>query len=137
MYARKKCNGGCTRYVEFYTIMYLHLHLTPFLLIWLIASARVEVAKLSSQQNTNEVDTTIETGEKDALITSLKEQIKLLNEQVNTLTKERNELRRKLEAAQIDLIEQERRSKALKEMADKYEKDLEVRVHNSLDEGKE
>ena len=117
--------------------MYLHLHLTPFLLIWLIASARVEVAKLSSQQNTNQGDTTIETGEKDALITSLKEQIKLLNEQVNTLTKERNELRRKLEAAQIDLIEQERRSKALKEMADKYEKDLEVRVHKSLDEGKE
>ena len=92
---------------------------------------------MSSQHSTNEVAATTKSGEKDALIASLREQIKLLNEQVHALTKQRDELKLKLEAAQIDLIEQERRSKALKEMADKYEKDLEARVRKSVDEGKE
>ena len=56
---------------------------------------------MSSQHSTNEVAATTKSGEKDALIASLREQIKLLNEQVHALTKQRDELKLKVEAAQI------------------------------------
>ena len=42
-----------------------------------------------------------------------------------------------LETAKVDIMEQERRSKALSEMANKSEKDLEGRTQGGVVEGKE
>ena len=139
MHARKECNGRCIRCVEFENILYLNLPLT-FTVSAILPDSKCTCRSCKvvfTPHSTNEVAATAKSGEKDALIASLREQIKLLNEQVHALTKQRDELKLKVEAAQIDLIEQERRSKALKEMADKYEKDLEARVRKSVDEGKE
>ena len=75
--------------------------------------------------------------EKNELIASLREQIKLLNGQVTQLTKERDQLKIMLDTAKNDIMEQERRSQTLKEMANKYEKDLEVRERSGVVEGKQ
>eukprot|EP00942_MAST-04A_sp_MAST-4A-sp1_P009210 g9210.t1 len=74
---------------------------------------------------------------KNELIASLRDQIKLLKDQLNQVTKERDQLKLMLETAKVDIMEQERRSKALSEMANKYEKDLEGRTQGGVVEGKE
>ena len=112
-----------------------------------LATARVEIAKTSSssrqQQVLSSTTTNISTTtnadiiEKNELIASLRDQIKLLKDQLNQVTKERDQLKLMLETAKVDIMEQERRSKALSEMANKYEKDLEGRTQGGVVEGKE
>ena len=113
-----------------------------------LATARVEIAKASSsssrqQQVLSSTTTNISTTtnadiiEKNELIASLRDQIKLLKDQLNQVTKERDQLKLMLETAKVDIMEQERRSKALSEMANKYEKDLEGRTQGGVVEGKE